>query len=526
MRKSTKRLIMIDLLILLLCLTAGMAFLVYRTWKQANEVVVHEQGAEIVREMSSEIGQYEFVWDGALESTYGGGRTYTLTWSEAEASYYQVCVWEAEDADASDDTEESGDAEASGGTGTSGDSDVLDSADGSEGSDDETDAGEWVVVAQIDADEERIYTTDSMAAFSEATYKVIAADVYGNSVESNTVTCTMEETVIYATIWPVKNLNAYTDSEKSSKAGIVEKLKAYCVLNEENGMFAILLDGETCYIDSDYCMINLPDYLGDLCEYDITNSYSSYFTVHDCDISDLTWSVIEGYENVKLADGSCLVPLLYPTAQKLLAAARSALGQGYRLKIYDAFRPQEATKSMYNLTYSILYDEIDSMDDGTTYRSLMYGDSGYQLSNFLAKNQSTHNFGIAMDLTLVDADTGEELAMQTAMYDLSWYSAVSENNESADLLAEIMTAAGFGTFESEWWHFQDDDTGDELSLSALSDGVSAEGWVADDGGWKYRQADGTYYVSCLATIDGESYTFDGNGYVVVAEESTEETEAE
>ncbi|MCC8168621.1 MAG: D-alanyl-D-alanine carboxypeptidase family protein [Clostridiales bacterium] len=492
MRKSTKRLLIIDLIILMLCLLGAMAYMVYRTWYEANEVVVHEQGSEIVRERSSEIGQYEFEWDGKLESSYGGGRTYTLKWSHADADYYKVCLLAAAEADAADGTEEAADSR-------------------------ETEAEEWEVVAQVDADEELKYTTPLMDPFTECTYKVIAVDVYGNEIESNTVTCEMEETVIYATIWPVKDLTAYSDSGKSSKVGKAGKLTAYCVLGEENGMFEIMLDGETCYISSDYCMINLPDYIGDMCEYDITNSYSSFYTIHDCDIPDVTWTVIEGYENVKLSDGSYLVPLLYPTAQKLLEAAQAALEDGYRIKIYDSYRPQDATKSIYSLTYSILYDEIESYDDGTTYRSLMYGDSGYQLSNFLAKKTSTHNYGIAMDLTLVDVNTGKELAMQTYMHDLSWYSAVSENNESADLLAEIMTAAGFGTLESEWWHFQDNDSKSSLDLSAMADGVSAEGWMADDGGWKYRLADGTYYTSCLATIDGESYTFDGDGYVLIIE---------
>ncbi len=518
MRKSTKRLLIIDLVILMICLLGALVFLAYRTWQDANEVVVHEQGSEIVREISSEIGQYEFVWDGKLESTYDGGRTYTLAWNAAEADYYQVCILQVEDtAEEADATEDVGATEEIEATEDSVAADETGTADAEL-------SGTWEVIAKIDADEALTYTTDQMEPFSEATYKVIAVDVYGNTVESNTVTCTLEETAVYATIWPVKDLTAYKDSEKSKKAGTAKELTAYCVLGEENGMFAIRLDGEICYIDSDYCMINLPDYLGDLCEYDITNSYSAYFTIHDCDIPDVTWTVIEGYENVQLEDGTYLVPLLYPTAKKLLAAAESALDKGYRIKIYDSYRPQSATKSLYDLTYSILYDEIDSYDDGTTYRRLMYGDTNYQLSNFLARKQSSHNFGIAMDLTLVDADTGEEVAMQTSMHDLSWYSAISENNESADLLAEIMTLAGFETLESEWWHFQDDKSRDDLSISALADGVSAEGWVADSKGWKYRLADGTYYAGTVATIDDENYTFDTDGYAVLPEETVEATE--
>jgi glucan-binding YG repeat protein len=46
----------------------------------------------------------------------------------------------------------------------------------------------------------------------------------------------------------------------------------------------------------------------------------------------------------------------------------------------------------------------------------------------------------------------------------------------------------------------------------MKNGVTPEGWVADDHGWRYRRADGRFYKSCEKTIDGVSYTFDDNGY--------------
>jgi len=43
--------------------------------------------------------------------------------------------------------------------------------------------------------------------------------------------------------------------------------------------------------------------------------------------------------------------------------------------------------------------------------------------------------------------------------------------------------------------------------------VSWECWVADNNGWRYRLADGSFFANCTRTIGGQSYTFDENGYI-------------
>ena len=66
---------------------------------------------------------------------------------------------------------------------------------------------------------------------------------------------------------------------------------------------------------------------------------------------------------------------------------------------------------------------------------------------------------------------------------------------------------------SEWWHFQDDSTRKAIGLnSSLEKGVSPEGWTQDDGGWRYRNADGSFAQNTALTIGGRAYTFDKEGY--------------
>lgn len=440
-------------------------------------------------------------WDLAAEITGEGDNVYTITWQEIKGDRYEIQCLDAE-------------------------------------------TGEWVEVTTVAAGETCAYTTPHLDPFCQYSYRIVVfggALEDGESIISEALICETEASAIYCTVWPVSDLPAYSDSEMTEEIGTVEAMQAYCVLEQTDGAFGVWSDGQLCYISSDYCMINLPEYIGSLCSYQITNSVDSLYMVHEFEIPDVTGTVITGYENVMLADGEYLVPLLYPAAQKLVTAAQNALSQGYRLKIYDSFRPNKATLELYDIASALLDCELpaatytgvsldslnlpdptivtETAEDGTeivtetplTYRDIMLG--GYSLNAFLARGRSMHNLGIALDLTLEDAATGTELEMQTSIHDLSHYSALSENNSNADTLAAIMTSAGFGALSSEWWHFQDNEARDGLSLTTVSDGVSVEGWTADDNGWRYRDVDGSYYTDCAATIAGVAYVFDCDGYV-------------
>lgn len=405
----------------------------------------------------------------------------------------------------------------------------------------------WSVAATVGADEPRNYVSPHLTSRSAFEFRVVA--VGGETIEGSEYAAVSESVVfstgispIFCTVWPVKDLPAYLDAGGTETGGTVSACKAYCVVDEQEGMFGVRVGGNVCYIDSNYCMINLPEYLGDLCDYRITNSSEAIYMVHEYGIPKITGEVTTGYERVRLADGSYLVPLLYPTAQKLYSAALTAAEEGYRLRIYDSFRPNKATRALYDDTLEILdeplpdkpYTDKDVSEDikalretigaegaiapssGTseselTYRRLMTGGK-WNLYNFLAQGSSYHNLGVAMDLTLIRLDTGEELEMQTSMHDLSFYSALEYNDDNAKLLARIMKGAAFGDLRSEWWHFQDDEAISTLSLSVMREGVDANCWMADDTGWRYRLADGTYAKSCTMEIDGVAYSFGASGY--------------
>lgn len=426
-----------------------------------------------------------------LEHTDLGNNVHRLTWSETKGDYYEVQTYDP-----------SGDL--------------------------------WHTVKRVDKNQERSYTTGHLSKYGEFCFRVVS--VGGQTMDgseyaaiSEEVSITTGNTAVYSTVWPVQTLEVYADPGKTEVLGKVKAAGALCVLDEQNGMFLVRTKDMEGYIDSNYCLINLPEYLGDLCLYNITNSASSMYMVHEYEIPGVTGGVVPGYERVQQRRGQQLVPLLYPVAKRLEQAARSAETQGYRLKIYDAFRPQKATKALYaqasavqtlplpQQTYTGKYlSDLPELTDGQQlgYGDLMTNFGRYTLNDLLEANTSRHNRGTALDLTLVEIATGQELAMQTSIHDVSWYSQVSRNNANAKKLATIMKEAGFESLSTEWWHFHDAKTQSSLKPNCRQEGVTPDCWMADDQGWRYRRDDGEYYASCTQVIDGESYTFDAQGYLI------------
>ena len=395
--------------------------------------------------------------------------------------------------------------------------------------------GSTKTLCRISREAERCFTSEMLENGREYAFQVAAMGGLNPencfvAAASQVYRTRTEPSAIYATVWPIRDLKAYADPSMTSVVASVEKGQAYCVAAEEAGAFGVRIGDRICYIDSRCCMINLPDYLGGLCAYEITNSTESRMMIHEFEIPDVTGRVIPGYEDVAREDGSYLVPLLYPTAKMLRKAAETAISQGYRLKIYDAFRPQQATKAMFDRTEEILGWQIPREtytgvsrellnlprpdgDGVLTYRRVMTNGI-YSQNHFLAEGMSRHNLGLALDLTLEDCRTGEELRMQSSIDDLSWYSVTTENNENAELLESVMKGAGFAGLSTEWWHFQDDITPRTVSLNALWEGVSSEGWSCDNRGWRYRDGKGSFYRNQTLLLDGKEYAFDENGYEI------------
>ncbi|MDB5193697.1 MAG: D-alanyl-D-alanine dipeptidase [Segetibacter sp.] len=128
-------------------------------------------------------------------------------------------------------------------------------------------------------------------------------------------------------------------------------------------------------------------------------------------------------------------PFLRLPAAKALAAVQAELEkQGIGLKIFDAYRPYQVTKQMWEIVPDARYAANPAKGSG-------------------------HNRGAAVDVTLVDLKTRKELPMPTDFDDFSEKAnhaymqldkTVLANRE---LLKSTMEKHGFLALDTEWWHY-------------------------------------------------------------------------
>ena len=127
------------------------------------------------------------------------------------------------------------------------------------------------------------------------------------------------------------------------------------------------------------------------------------------------------------------------TANKLVKANAQLKKSGYRIKVWDAYRPVYVQK--------IFWDIVKD-------------------SRFVANPKnggSIHNKGCAVDVTLVDVN-GNKLKMPSKFDDFSTNAYRSnskmsnEAKKNMDLLTKCMVTNGFTTIDTEWWHFVDSDS--------------------------------------------------------------------
>ena len=139
-------------------------------------------------------------------------------------------------------------------------------------------------------------------------------------------------------------------------------------------------------------------------------------------------------------------------AESLKAVSDEAMQMGYRLKIYDAYRPQCAVDHFVRWAADVA---------DTTMRRYFYPDVDKSLlfEQDYIMEKSGHTRGSTVDLTLFDMTTEKEVDMGGTF---DWfgneshpdYRGVTEEQfANRMILRELMLRHGFKPLESEWWHF-------------------------------------------------------------------------
>lgn len=132
-----------------------------------------------------------------------------------------------------------------------------------------------------------------------------------------------------------------------------------------------------------------------------------------------------------------LMYLQKSTLDKLIQVNEELRAKGFKLKIWDAYRPLNVQKKLW---------------------------AAYPNANFIANpftTGSNHNRGTAVDVTLVDM-RNNEVDMPTGFDGFGAKSRrggnwSSKERENVGLLTDTMVKHGFTFIDSEWWHFDDED---------------------------------------------------------------------
>ena len=139
-------------------------------------------------------------------------------------------------------------------------------------------------------------------------------------------------------------------------------------------------------------------------------------------------------------------------ARALQAVSNEVNVFGYRLKVFDAYRPIRAVK------HFVLWG-IEDLD--LRMKPFFYPDLEKQelfKKGYIA-SLSSHSRGSAVDLTLLDMSTGKELDMGSPFDLFSIKShpdctdVTEEQYENRMTLQKVMIRNGFRPIDCEWWHF-------------------------------------------------------------------------
>lgn len=164
---------------------------------------------------------------------------------------------------------------------------------------------------------------------------------------------------------------------------------------------------------SDTTFVNLKDYSPDF-------------------VYDMKYATEDNFLKAKVYDcAECFLRL--KTVKAFIKANKEFIRKGYRIKIFDCYRPLDIQKKMWEIVPNPEY--VANPTKG-----------------------SIHNRGGAVDITLVDT-SGKELDMGTP-FDFfgveaghNYQNLSDEVKDNRKLLKKVMRKKGFNSFDSEWWHY-------------------------------------------------------------------------
>ena len=194
----------------------------------------------------------------------------------------------------------------------------------------------------------------------------------------------------------------------------------------------------------------IPFVFADEISYD-KSDFVKVYTVIDDAVFDIRYYSPNNFTGKKINGYNA--PIVYMTkdsANALAIAAADLRKQGYRLLIWDTYRPQKAVDNFLKWINDP-YDEGDK----SFYPNLKKSD--LLAGNYIAE-KSGHSRGSTVDLTIIHkdgsfVDMGGTFDLFSEISHPDYKKLTKKQKNNRKILRDAMIKAGFNGIDSEWWHY-------------------------------------------------------------------------
>ena len=175
------------------------------------------------------------------------------------------------------------------------------------------------------------------------------------------------------------------------------------------------------------------------------------YTVIDDAVYDIRYYSSNNFTGNKIHGYNA--PIAYMTREGAYALAEAAADlrkQGYRLLIWDTYRPQKAVDNFVEWI-----NNPNDKGDKSFYPELKKSDL---LKGQYIMEKSGHTRGSTVDLTLIKkdgsfVDMGGTFDLFSEISHPDYKKLTKEQKKNRQILHNAMIKAGFKGIDSEWWHF-------------------------------------------------------------------------
>lgn len=181
------------------------------------------------------------------------------------------------------------------------------------------------------------------------------------------------------------------------------------------------------------------------------SDFAPIYTVIDDAVYDIRYYSSNNFTGNKINGYKAPVAYLTKEALKALSIASEDLRrQGYRLLIWDSYRPQKAVDNFVKWI-----NDPKDVGDKSFYPDLEKSDL---LKGQYIMEKSGHTRGSTVDLTIIKKDGG--FVDMGGTFDLfseishpDYKKITKKQKKNRKILHDAMIKAGFKGIDSEWWHF-------------------------------------------------------------------------